>query len=113
MGTAFPHKKLSGNGVPTREILTYIYIFVIAISYFPLLPCYNIPCISTHVRCQNSTSEFPSISALKLISKGTCSIYIVNAWYHKIHEFFLKLLSQQLNVGTEMPVLNCTKKLLL
>ena len=21
MGTAFPHKKLSGNGVPTREIL--------------------------------------------------------------------------------------------
>ena len=23
MGTAFPHKKLSGNGVPTREILRY------------------------------------------------------------------------------------------
>ena len=27
MGTAFPHKKLSGNGVPTREILTYIYFY--------------------------------------------------------------------------------------
>ena len=25
MGTAFPHKKLSGNGVPTREILRDIY----------------------------------------------------------------------------------------
>ena len=23
MGTAFPHKKLSGNGVPTREILRF------------------------------------------------------------------------------------------
>ena len=25
MGTAFPHKKLSGNGVATREILRDIY----------------------------------------------------------------------------------------
>ena len=25
MGTAFPHKKLSGNGVPTREILRDIF----------------------------------------------------------------------------------------
>ena len=27
MGTAFPRKKLSENGVPTREILTYIYFY--------------------------------------------------------------------------------------
>ena len=26
MGTAFPHKKLSGNGVPTREILRNIVL---------------------------------------------------------------------------------------
>ena len=31
MGTAFPHKKLSGNGVPTREILRDIF-FIIAIK---------------------------------------------------------------------------------
>ena len=30
MGTAFPHKKLSGNGVSTREILCK-YLFNIAI----------------------------------------------------------------------------------
>ena len=33
MGTAFPHKKLSGNGVPTRLILRYL--FIIAINSFP------------------------------------------------------------------------------
>ena len=29
MGTAFPHKKLSGNGVPTREILRYVFLLAI------------------------------------------------------------------------------------
>ena len=29
MGTAFPHEKLSGNGVPTREILRYIFLLAI------------------------------------------------------------------------------------
>ena len=27
MGTVFPHKKLSGNGVPTREILRDIFYY--------------------------------------------------------------------------------------
>ena len=51
MGTAFPHKKLSGNGVSTREILRYIYMVAIkiAISHCYNLPCYNIPCTSNHV----------------------------------------------------------------
>ena len=44
MGTAFPHKKLSGNGVPTREILRFYCYF-----YYQMLPCYNIPCSSNHV----------------------------------------------------------------
>ena len=30
MGTAFPHKKLSGNGVPTREILRYIFLLLLS-----------------------------------------------------------------------------------
>ena len=29
MGTAFPHKKLSGNGVPTRENLRDIFLLAI------------------------------------------------------------------------------------
>ena len=29
MGIAFPHKKLSGNGVPTREILKDIFLLAI------------------------------------------------------------------------------------
>ena len=29
MGKAFPHKKLSGNGVPTREILRDIFLLAI------------------------------------------------------------------------------------
>ena len=29
MGTAFPHKKLNGNDVPTREILRVIFLIVI------------------------------------------------------------------------------------
>ena len=29
MGTAFPHKKLSGNGVPTREILRDIFLLLL------------------------------------------------------------------------------------
>ena len=29
MGTAFPHKKLSGNGIPTREILRDIFLLLL------------------------------------------------------------------------------------
>ena len=29
MGTAFPHKKLSGNGVPTREIMRDIFLLLL------------------------------------------------------------------------------------
>ena len=29
MGTACPHKKLSGNGVPTREILRDIFLLLL------------------------------------------------------------------------------------
>ena len=29
MGTAFPHKKLGGNGVPTREILRDIFLLAV------------------------------------------------------------------------------------
>ena len=29
MGTAFPHKKLSGNGVPTREILRELFLLLL------------------------------------------------------------------------------------
>ena len=54
MGTAFPHKKLSGNGVPTREILRDIFHLLLLnkylISYFLLLHCYNIPFTSNHVK---------------------------------------------------------------
>ena len=40
MGTAFPHKKLSGNGVPTREILRDIF-FIIAIK-LAIFHCYHV-----------------------------------------------------------------------
>ena len=33
MGTAFPHKKLSGNGVPTCKRNFERYLFVIAIKF--------------------------------------------------------------------------------
>ena len=57
MGTAFPHKKLSGNGVPTREVFRDIFsLLLLNYSYCPLLPCYNIPCTSNHV--SKLTSEF-------------------------------------------------------
>ena len=50
MGMAFPHKKLSGNGVPTKETLIDIFsLLLLSYSYFSLLPCYNIPCTSNHV----------------------------------------------------------------
>ena len=92
MGTAFPHKKLSGNGVPTREILRfYCYLYM----YFQMLPCHNIPCTSNHVITGHQNCKV--FRTLKLISRGTCSIYIVNRLRHKIHEFPLKLLSLTLN----------------
>ena len=56
MGTAFPHKKLSRNGVPTRDFLRNIFsLLLLNYSYFPLL------LFTFHARqtmCQNWTSEF-------------------------------------------------------
>ena len=66
MGTAFPHKKLSGNGVPTREILRYLLIVAIKLAIFHCyhnnvqvqIPTCSIPCISIlEIKlCQNMTS---------------------------------------------------------
>ena len=74
MGTTFPHKKLSGNGVPTKEILRDSFYYCYLISYFPLLPrnSYNIPCTSNHVKTGHlnlQSTYVESISSLKLISK--------------------------------------------
>ena len=41
MGTAFPHKKLSGNGVPTREILTYNFLLLLLIKLV-IFHCYRV-----------------------------------------------------------------------
>ena len=38
MGTAFPHKELSGNGVPTREILIDIFLLLL----FNVFHCYHV-----------------------------------------------------------------------
>ena len=51
MGTAFPHKKLSGNGVPTREILRDIF-FIIAIKLATLY-CYHVTHPVYIKPCQN------------------------------------------------------------
>ena len=66
MGTAFPHKKLSGNGVPTREILRYLLIVAIKLAIFHCyhynvqiqIPTRSISCISIlEIKlCQNMTS---------------------------------------------------------
>ena len=69
MGTAFPHKKLSGNGVPTREILSDSFIIAIKLAIFH---CYQV----TPFRAPQTMSKlldirhqnWQSISALKLIS---------------------------------------------
>ena len=60
IGTAFPHKKLSG--------------LIIAIK-FAIFHCYHVTAFRAfhHQNLQN-------ISALKLISKGTCSFYKVNGY---------------------------------
>ena len=48
--------------------------------------------ITTSHQVSTEHHNLQSISQLKQISKGTCSIHIVNGLYHKIHEFSLKLL---------------------
>ena len=51
MGTAFPHKKLRGNGVPTREILRDIFLLLL-LNY--LLPTVTMLQHSAHLKpCQN------------------------------------------------------------
>ena len=54
MGTAFPHKKLSGNGVPTREILRFCLLLL-----NKLFPTVTMLQHSVHLKpCHNWTSEF-------------------------------------------------------
>ena len=54
MGTAFPHKKLSGNGVSTREILRLLFIITIK---FLTVNNYVTTFSAPHT-IQNWTSEF-------------------------------------------------------
>ena len=91
MGTAFPHKKLSGNGVPTREILRHCFIIAVMLAIFL---CYHVTTFRAPQKHYVKTGhhDLQSISALNLISKGVCSSYIIDRLYHKIHEFPLKLL---------------------
>ena len=42
MGTAFSHKKLSGNGVPTREILRNIFL-LLAIFHCYYVTTFGVP----------------------------------------------------------------------
>ena len=66
MGTAFPHKKLSGNGVPTREILKDVFFYYcnykLVIFTVTML---HIPCTSNYVKTGHQNSQ--CIRALKLI----------------------------------------------
>ena len=58
MGTAFPHKKLSGNAVPIREMLNYFFINLLSavtvIQHFV-----------HHKPCQNWISEFSKYQRIK------------------------------------------------
>ena len=53
MGTVFPHKKLSGNGVPTRELLRDIFLLLLSNLLFSLLPCYNTSHTSKYVKTEH------------------------------------------------------------
>ena len=86
MGTAFPHKKLSGNGVPTREILRLFCIITIkflTVNYY--VTTFSAP--QTMSKLDIRICKALEIVPLKHISKGTCtcSIHIVEGLYHKFH----------------------------
>ena len=84
MGTAFPRKKLSGNGVPTREILRGIFsLLLLNYSYFPLLPCYNVLCTSIkscvktgHQNMQSIKTNFQwcmlHLYSRRVVSQNSC-----------------------------------------
>ena len=84
MGMAFPHKKLSGNGVPTREILRLFCIITIkflTVNYY--VTTFSAP--QTMSKLDIRICKALEIVPLKHISKGTCSIHIVEGLYHKFH----------------------------
>ena len=97
MGTALPHKKLSGNSVPTREILRDIFSLLL-LNYIAIVNCYHVTAFhARQTMCQNWHQN------LKSISNGVCSIYIVDGLYHKIHEFPLKK-TVHLSFGVSKPL---------
>ena len=61
MGTAFPHKKLSGNGVPTREILSDSFIIAIKLAIFH---CYQV----TPFRAPQTMSKLLDIRIGKVLA---------------------------------------------
>ena len=84
MGTAFPHKKLNGNGVPTKEILRLFCIITIkflTVNYY--VTTFSAP--QTMSKLDIRICKALEIVPLKHISKGTCSIHIVEGLYHKFH----------------------------
>ena len=79
MGTAFPYKKLSGNGVPTREILRLFCIITIkflTVNYY--VTTFSAP--QTISKLDIRICKALEIAPLKHISKGTC---MVGHWCHK------------------------------
>ena len=84
MGTAFPHKKLSGNGVPTREILRLFCIITIKfLTVNNFVTTFSAP--QTISKLDIRICKALEIVPLKQISKGKCSIYIVEGLYPKFH----------------------------
>ena len=74
MGTAFPLKKLSGNGVPTREVLRLFCIITIKfLTVNKYVTTFNAP--QTISKLDIRICKALEIVPLKHISKGTCSIY--------------------------------------
>ena len=86
MGTAFPHKKLSGNGVPTREILRYLFIITIKLAIFTVTMLQ-----SFHAPQTMSKEDIKICIYLHIKTKFQWYVLHVDGLYQKIHEFPLKL----------------------
>ena len=79
MGTAFPHNKLSGNGVPTRGILRLFCIITIKfLTVNNYVTTFSGP--QTMSKLDTRICKALEIVPLKHISKGACSIYIVEGF---------------------------------
>ena len=81
MGTAFPHKKLSANGVHKRFFKRYPFIIAVklAISHYTsvyLLPGYNIPCTSNYVKTKLQKFVYPYLIYGVEIWGNACNAYI-------------------------------------